>query len=116
MPEPSLIASFPASAPEQGRVVFVRDELMRILDLYGRMVARGEWRDYGIQLGRHEAVFSIFRRASEMPIYRIVKRPDRAGRQGAWSLLGMDGRVLKRGADLRLVLAPLERKWLRLSS
>ena len=84
-----------------------------ILSLYGRMVAAGEWRDYGISFLREAAVFSVFRRFAESPLYRIEKRPKLANRQGQYSVIGMDGRVLKRGADLRAVLRVLDRKLIR---
>lgn len=95
--------------------MFVREELNRILDIYGRMVAAGEWRDYAIDADRDRAVFSIFRRASEGALYRLVKMPTLASRQGAYMLLGMDGRILKRGHSLGACLAVLERKALRLA-
>jgi hypothetical protein len=88
--------------------------LQRILDLYGRMVAAGKWRDYAIDLGRDMAVFSAFRRAAERPEYRIVKDPALRNKQGMWALLGEAGAVLKRGHELAPVLAPVERKLLRL--
>ncbi len=92
---------------------FHRTELSQILNVYGRMVAMGEWRDYAIDHLRDRAVFSIFRRAAERPIYRIEKCPKDARRQGAWSVVGMDGRILKRGHELRHVLRVLERKMIR---
>jgi hypothetical protein len=101
----------PFSAPAQ--VAFHRTELAVILGLYGRMVAAGEWRDYGISCLREVAVFSIFRRAAENPLYRIEKRPKLRQRQGQYAVIGMDGQVLKRGHDLRQVLRVLERKLIR---
>ena len=98
-------------APEN--VAFHRTELAPILSLYGRMVAAGEWRDYGISCLRDLAVFSVFQRTAENPIYRIEKRPKLRLRQGQYSIVGMDGRVLKRGDDLRQVLRVLERKLIR---
>ena len=83
------------------------------MSLYGRMVAAGEWRDYGISPMKDVAVFSIFRRTAENPLYRIEKRPKLANRQGAYALYGMHGQVLKRGSDLRSVLRVLERKLIR---
>lgn len=77
------------------------------------MVAAGEWRDYGMSFLREVAVFSIFRRAAEHPIYRIEKRPRLRGKQGAYAVIGMDGQILKRGHDLRTVLRVLERKLIR---
>jgi uncharacterized protein DUF2794 len=98
-------------APEQ--TAFNRTELGAILTLYGRMVAAGEWRDYGISHLRDVAVFSIFRRTAEHPIYRIEKRPKLASRQGQYSVIGMDGQILKRGQSLQTVLRVLERKLIR---
>ena len=98
-------------APEQ--VAFHRSELNVILGLYGRMVAAGEWRDYGLSHLREVAVFSVFRRTAENPIYRIEKRPKLRMRQGQYAVIGMDGRILKRGNDLRQVLRVLERKLIR---
>jgi hypothetical protein len=96
-----------------GQVGFDREELGRILDLYGRMVAAGLWRDYAMDLGRDAAVFSAFRRATERPEYRIEKRPALRRKQGQWALVGEGGAVLKRGHELSGVLAPLERKLVR---
>ena len=96
-----------------GQVSFDRHELQTILALYGRMVAAGEWRDYGISALRDRAVFSVFRRTAEHPMYRIEKDPRLRGRQGMYSVVGMDGRILKRGPDLRAVLRVLERKLIR---
>ena len=98
-------------APEQ--VAFDRRELGVILGLYGRMVAAGEWRDYGISHLRDAAVFSVFRRTAEYPIYRIEKRPRLRQRQGQYAVVGMDGRVLKRGHELKTVLRVLERTLIR---
>ena len=88
-------------------------ELGQILTLYGRMVSAGEWRDYGMSFLREVAVFSIFRRTAEHPIYQIEKRPRLRGRQGMYSVIAMDGRILKRGHDLKSVLRVLERKLIR---
>ena len=88
---------------------FNRDELLEILAVYGRKVATGEWRDYALDMGRDRAVFSIFRRASECPLYRIEKNPRLARRQGAYSVIAATGLILKRGADLRRVLAVIDR-------
>ncbi|MBE1297852.1 DUF2794 domain-containing protein [Phycobacter azelaicus] len=105
-------ASFPGSGiPEQ--VSFDRKELAVILSLYGRMVAAGEWRDYGISSLRDLAVFSVFRRTAEHPLYRIEKHPKLRNRQGQYSVVGMDGQILKRGHDLKTVLRVLERKLIR---
>lgn len=91
-------------------VTFDRRELFEILKLYGRMVADGEWRDYAIDHRRDRAVFSVFRRTAEAPLYRIEKDPKLAGRQGQYSIVAQGGMVLKRGADLGRVLAVLEKK------
>jgi hypothetical protein len=91
------------------RVTFERRELDRILDLYGRKVAAGEWRDYAIDFHKDRAVFSVFRRTSEMPIYRIEKNPRLGRRQGAYSVVSVTGLILKRGHELDRVLRVLER-------
>lgn len=95
------------------QVAFHRRELADILSIYGRMVAAGEWRDYGISMLKDVAIFSIFRRAAEHPIYRIEKRPKLAAKQQQYAVIGMDGRILKRGADLKQVLRVLEKKLIR---
>lgn len=104
---------FPLSTRLQEQVSFDRRELSVILALYGRMVAMGEWRDYGISSLRDLAVFSIFRRTAEHPLYRIEKRPKLRARQGIYAVVGMDGQVLRRGHDLAAVLKVLERKLIR---
>lgn len=91
-------------------VTFNRTELNRILNLYGRMVAAGEWRDYAIDFLKDRAVFSIFRRASEIPIYRIEKDPRLARKQGAYSVIAASGQILRRGHDLDRVLLAIDRK------
>lgn len=103
---PARVVPFPSLAPLQ--VTFDRAELNAILTLYGRMVAAGEWRDYAIDFGRDRATFSVFRRASEMPLYRIEKEPRLAKRQGAYSVVAASGLILKRGRDLIPVLRTLE--------
>jgi len=112
MVDSAVIAPFPAYARSE-QVAFHRSELSIILDIYGRMVAAGEWRDYAISMLREAATFSVFRHTSERPLYRIEKRPRLAGRQGQYALIGMDGRVLKRGPDLRTVVRILEKKLIR---
>ena len=96
-----------------GQIVFDRAEINRILQLYGQMVAAGEWRDYAMSFLRDVAIFSVFRRAAEHPLYRIEKRPKLRAAQGAYAVIGMDGRILKRGHDLPTVLRVLERKLIR---
>lgn len=105
------IIAFPGRSPNQ--VGFARDELQRILDLYGRMVAAGEWRDYAMDFTRDVAVFAAFRRAAERPQARIEKRPALRNRQGMWTLFGEHGQVLKRGHELPGVLAPIERRLIK---
>lgn len=105
----------PSNAPHmpQQQVAFHRTELSVIMSLYGRMVAAGEWRDYGISCLREVAVFSVFRRTAENPLYRIEKRPKQRDRQGMYAVIGMDGQILRRGHDLKTVLRLLERKLIR---
>lgn len=102
---------FVANPPEQ--ISFHRRELGVILSLYGQMVAAGEWRDYGISCLRDRAIFSVFRRTAETPLYRIEKIPKLRARQGQYCVVTMDGQILKRGNDLRTVLRVLERKLIR---
>ncbi len=92
------------------QVGFERAELMRILDLYGRMVAAGEWRDYAMDFAQDRAAFAAFRRSSEVPEVRLEKRPSLRGRQGMWALFGAQGQILKRGHELAGVLAVIERR------
>ena len=106
------ILAFPQRAPLQ--VGFDRVELNRILDLYGRMVAAGHWRDYSVNFDRDAAVFAAFRRATERPEVRIEKRPALRNRQGQWAMIGEAGATLKRGHHLSLVLAPIERRLMKL--
>ena len=94
-------------------VFFERRELTRILQLYGRMVSAGEWRDYAIDGLSEACVFSVYRRASEAPAYRIEKRPALARRQGAWAVLGEGGMVLKRAHELEQVLSVFESRRFR---
>jgi len=96
------------------QIGFERAELMRILDLYGRMVAAGEWRDYAMGFTREYASFSAFRRTAEVPQMRLEKRPSLRQKQGMWAVFGEQGQVLKRGHDLSGVLAPIERRSLKL--
>ena len=107
------IVAFPKAHIQQ-QVCFERAELMRILDLYGRMVSAGEWRDYAMDFTREFAAFAAFRRTAEVPQMRVEKRPALRGRQGMWALYGEHGQVLKRGHELAGVLAPLERRLLKL--
>lgn len=95
--------------------MFTREELSRLLGLYGYFVAAGEWRDYAIDHLREAAVFSIFRRAAETPLYRIEKRPALANRQGPWAVVSMSGVALRRGHDLAQVLRLFDRQRLKLA-
>ena len=100
----------PAAATALPQVRFDRRELDQLLRVYGRMVAEGEWRDYAIDFGHERATFSCFRRASEMPQFRVVKDPRLARKQGAWQVLAPNGQILKRGHDLAAVLRLFDRK------
>ena len=109
----SIVTPFPTGrGPSQ--VGWDRAEFMTIIDLYGRMVAAGHWRDYALRMDRDVAVFAAFRRAAERPEIRIEKRPALRQRQGAYALFGEQGQVLKRGQELNNVLAPIERRLMRL--
>ncbi len=105
------VVAFPGRKPNQ--VGFAREELMRILDLYGRMVAAGQWRDYAMDFTKDTATFAAFRRTAERPQARIEKRPSLRGKQGMWTLFGEHGQVLKRGHELANVIAPVERRLLK---
>lgn len=107
----STVVPFPRHG--SGQVAFDRIELQRILDVYGRMVAAGVWRDYAMNFERDAASFSAFRRAAERPQALIEKRPSLRNRQGMWTLYGEVGQVLKRGHELANVLFPLERRLLK---
>lgn len=110
-PGGATVIAFPGV--RQLQVGFDRLELQRILDLYGRMVAAGEWRDYAMDFSSDAASFCAFRRAAERPQARIEKRPSLRARQGMWTLYGEAGQVLKRGHELAGVLFPLERRLLK---
>ena len=99
-------------APE--RVTFNRRELDAVLRVYGQMVASGEWRDYAIDHLRDQAIFSIFRRSTEFPVYRVVKTPKLSKRQGMYSVVAASGLIMKRGHDLNQVLKVFDRQKLRL--
>src|SRR3984893_7789810 len=98
-----------ATSSAAARVIFDRRELSRIFGLYGRMVAEGEWRDYAIDYLKDRAVFSVFRHACEVPIYRIEKIPRLARRQGAYSIVSATGHIVRRGHDLDRVLRSIDR-------
>ena len=105
------VVAFPGRKPNQ--VGFARDELAKILDVYGRMVAAGNWRDYAMDFSKDVAVFAAFVRHAERPQARIEKRPALRGKQGMWTLFGEHGQVLKRGQELAGVMAPIERRLLK---
>ena len=105
---------FPHAAQQPDpQVAFDRAELSAILSVYGRMVAAGEWRDYAMAFLRDAAVFSVFRRSAEFPIYRIEKQPRLRSKQGMYSVVGVDGQILKLGHDLRQLLRVFDRKMIR---
>lgn len=110
----SVVTPFPRTGDRHPIATFDRRELMRILDLYGRMVAAGHWRDYALRIDPDVAVFAAYRRHSERPEVRIEKRPALRTKQGAFALISEHGAVLKRGHELAPVLAPLERRLMRL--
>jgi hypothetical protein len=110
----SVITPFPHPRDRHAIATFDRREWQRIIDLYGRMVAAGYWKDYALKLSGDAAVFAAFRRATERPEIRIEKRPQLRLKQGAFSLVSEHGAVLKRGNDLSAVLAPVERRLMRL--
>ena len=105
------------SRPRNGAeiVMFQRSELDRILRIYGMMVAGGEWKDYAIDGLKDRAEFAIFRSAAEFPVYRIVKTPVDARRQGVWKVVGAGGAILKRGHDLAQVLKIFDRQLAKLN-
>lgn len=104
---------FPSRQDLPEQVFFDRHELSAILSLYGRMVAAGEWRDYGISSLRDVVVFSVFRRTAEFPLYRIEKRPKLRNRQGMYAVVGAEGQILRRGHDLAACLRVFEQKLIR---
>src|SRR5215470_15042081 len=108
-PSESLGGGNPRTVAPTNQTTFDRRELNRILDLYSRMVAAGEWRDYAIDFFKDRAVFSVFRRSSEVPIYRIEKNPRFARRQGAYSVVSATGLIMRRGNELDRVLRVLDK-------
>ena len=111
-PSQSLGGGSPALRTPAPQVTFSRREINRILDLYGRKVSAGEWRDYAIEFLKDRAVFSVFRRASEVPIYRIEKSLKMARRQGAYSVISATGLIVRRGHELDRVLRAIDRSQL----
>ncbi|MDT9598423.1 DUF2794 domain-containing protein [Sphingosinicella rhizophila] len=106
-------SSGPRGGTAEPQACFTRLELNRIIDLYGRMVAAGLWKDYAVEFGADIAAFWAFRRTAERPEYRIEKRPGLRAKQGMWALVGEDGAVLRRGHELGPVLAPIERRLMK---
>ncbi|TFI59188.1 DUF2794 domain-containing protein [Sphingomonas parva] len=102
---------FPRSSSPQ--IGFTRAELGRIIDLYGRMVAAGQWKDYALEFGKDHAAFWAFRRSAERPEYKIEKRPSLHNKQGMYALVNEAGMVLRRGHELGPVLAPVERRLMK---
>jgi hypothetical protein len=111
---PARSSAAPVNQTSSNRVTFSRRELNRILDLYGRKVAAGEWRDYAIDFLKDRAVFSVFRRTSEVPIYRIEKNPKLERRQGAFSVISATGLIVRRGHELDRVLRAIDKSVLSL--
>jgi len=107
-PSQSLGGGSPARPTPAPQVTFSRREINRILDLYGRKVAAGEWRDYAIEFLKDRAVFSVFRRSSEVPLYRIEKSPKLSRRQGAYSVISATGLIVRRGHELDRVLRAID--------
>lgn len=110
--ESARLIAFPVPGHRNAQrpVGFDRRELDSILRLYGRMVAANEWRDYAIDHTTDRAVFSVFRRASEIPLFQIIKNPALSRKQGAYSVVSGNGQVLKRGHDLSRVLGVFDSK------
>jgi hypothetical protein len=108
-PSQPLGGAAPAPRTPAPPVTFNRREINRILDLYGRKVAAGEWRDYAIEFLKDRAVFSVFRRASEVPLYRIEKSPKLARRQGTYSVISATGLIVRRGHELDRVLRAIDK-------
>ena len=107
------VLPFPDSRSSSPQIGFSRAELMRIINLYGRMAAAGQWRDYASEFGRDHAAFWAIRRTAERPEYKIEKRPGLHGKQGMWALIGESGITLRRGHELGPVLAPIERRLMK---
>ena len=110
---PQLAGGNFAGSGTAAEVRFNRRELGQILTIYGRMVAAGEWRDYALDFLGERAVFSVFRRTSEAPLYTIEKRPKFKAKQGQYSVVAAGGHILKRGHELAQVLRVLEKKLIK---
>ena len=110
----TITASGPREKRKGGTVYLIRPELSLILNIYGKMVASGEWFDYAIDMQPERATFSVYRRASEMPLYRIIKEPALASKQGMWRIVSMTGQVVKRGKVLDVLLRYFDSKLMKL--
>lgn len=108
------IIAFPSAIGQRPDIFFTRKELTQILDMYGRLVSAGSVRDYAISAGRGTIAFSLFRRASERPVYMVIKDPALKKKQGLFRIVAADGRILKRGGTLKNVLKVFEPKLMRL--
>ena len=106
----------PPREPAFHPVYFERLEMDALMDVYGRMVAAGEWRDYALNMHKDRAIFSIYRRAAEVPVYRVEKQPALARKQGAFSIVSAEGVIFKRGHDLKTLLAFFDRRKFRIVS
>ncbi|WP_350335686.1 DUF2794 domain-containing protein [Coralliovum pocilloporae] len=109
----SLVGQSSAWSASAAQISFNRQELGQLLNVYGRAVAAGEWRDYAIDLLKDRAIFSVFRRSSEFPLYRIEKNPKLSRKQGAYSVISQSGLIMKRGHDLKTVLRVFDKKRLQ---
>lgn len=107
--KPAAVAQASSPSPISATVTFDRHELREIFNLYGRMVASGEWRDYAMDFGKERAVFSVYRRSNEHPLFRIEKNPKLARKQGAYAVIAVTGLILKRGHELARVLKVLDK-------
>lgn len=114
MDQPPILMSSPGHQSRPGAVHFDRQELNLILNIYGRMVAAGHWKDYAVDAGPDCAVFSVYRRASESPEFRIIKDPSLAQKQGSYAIMSTQGQILKRGKSLANALKVFERKLLKI--
>jgi hypothetical protein len=109
----ALASSGARASGQVALICFDRLELNRILAIYGRMVAAGEWRDYALDFLGEVAVFSIFRRSSEMPLFKVEKRPHLKSKQGQYAVVAAGGQVLRRGHELAQVLKIFDKKLLK---
>ena len=113
-PAKNKVCNIYSSKSFETKVSFDKMELGKIFNIYGKMVALGEWRDYGISILKDFSIFSIYRHSSEYPIYKVKKTPKNSNKKELFSVIAMDGKILKRGNDLSSVLKPLEAKLFRI--